>query len=189
MSASSKATAARRLFVGIALDAAVRATCAAVAQRLRAAGFAAIYEDPAKLHLTLAFLGNVAAPHCNESAVALGDAAARCSRFGIVLDKLDAFPHARRPRVVYVGARAGGPAFHALAETVRNVYRSRGFTFKDDCVAHVTIARVKESKRPLPMLEIAPIRLEIAALSLFESIVDPDKNTSRYALLSQDALR
>jgi RNA 2',3'-cyclic 3'-phosphodiesterase len=185
-------TRTRRLFVGIELDPMARAGCAAAAEQLRRTGFAARFEDPGKLHVTLAFLGNVTASDYDAITAALASAAASYAPFVVTLDKLGAFPHERKPRVVYVGAREQGRAFRSLANSVRAAYLALGFTFKDDAVAHVTIARVKEARRPLPSLELAPIRVGISSVTLFESIFDAEKNTSRYEtsasvpLLSED---
>jgi RNA 2',3'-cyclic 3'-phosphodiesterase len=170
----------RRLFVGLELDRAARAGCAAAAEQLRRTGFAARYEEPDKLHVTLAFLGNVAASDYDAVAATLESSAASFAPFAVRLDKLGAFPHERKPRVVYIGAREQGGAFRSLAQSVRTAYLARGFIFKEDAVAHVTIARVKEARRPLPALELAPIRVGIERVMLFESIFDPEKNTSRY---------
>jgi RNA 2',3'-cyclic 3'-phosphodiesterase len=170
----------RRLFVGIALDESARAGCAAASEELRRTGFDAKYEASEKLHVTLAFLGFVEPSRSDEIVAELIASAARSKPFSVVLDKLGAFPHERRPRVVYVGAREQGARFRALAESVRNAYLAAGFEFKNDAVAHVTIARVKESRRSLPLIELAPIPLEIRELALFESLPDPARKTSRY---------
>jgi 2'-5' RNA ligase len=174
---------ARRLFVGIALDETAREACAQAARRLRATGFGAGYEEPAKFHVTLAFLGNVDEARCAGVVSGVREAAARGSSFTIVLDRLSAFPHERKPRVVYAGARDRGADFPRLAETVRSTFVRRGFEFANDAVAHVTIARVKGPPRPLPLVEIAPIWLRCGTLSLFESIFDKQKNTSRHEVL------
>ena len=108
--------------------------------------------------------------------------------FSIVLDKLGAFPHERKPRVVYAGARDQGADFRFLAGTVRSAYARRGFAFGNDAVAHVTVARAKEPPRPLPLVEIAPIFLRCETLSLFESIFDKQKSTSRYEVLFEENL-
>jgi RNA 2',3'-cyclic 3'-phosphodiesterase len=170
----------RKLFVGIDLDDDARARCAAVSQALRDTGFDARYESAEKLHVTLAFLGYVEPALCEEVVSELSAASAPAKPFALTLDKLGAFPHERRPRVVYVGARAQGAPYRELAQSVRGAYARLDFEFKDDAVAHVTIARVKESKRPLPLVEFAPIRLEVEALTLFESLPDPSRKTSRY---------
>ncbi|MGA8097091.1 MAG: RNA 2',3'-cyclic phosphodiesterase [Candidatus Cybelea sp.] len=170
----------RKLFIGIDLDEDARARCTAVSQALRDTGFDARYESPEKLHVTLAFLGYVEPTLCEEVFSELGAACAATKPFPLTLDKLGAFPHERRPRVVYVGARQQGAPFRELAQSVRAAYARLDFEFKEDAVAHVTIARVKESKRPLPLLEFPPIRLEVEALTLFESLPDPSRKTSRY---------
>jgi 2'-5' RNA ligase len=175
----------RRLFAGIALDERARAACAAVSEELRKTDFAAKYEAPEKLHVTLAFLGFVEPSRYDEIVSKLASCATRSRPFSVTLDKLGAFPHERRPRVVYVGAREQGIQFRALASTVREAYADLGFDFKNDAVAHVTIARAKESKRPLPSIEFAPIPLEIGTLALFESLPDPARKTSRYEVVTK----
>ena len=181
----------RKLFAGIELDEAARTACAAVSEALQQTGFPAKYEAPEKLHVTLAFLGYVNPELVEAVEAALHEIAARTAPFALSLDKIGAFPHERRPRVVFVGARAQGPAFRSLAEALRRAYAALGFTFDNDAVAHVTVARVKESRRPLPIVEFAPILLKLDRLTLFESLPDPAARTSRYervgvATLNQD---
>jgi len=177
----------RRLFAGIELDGHARAACAEVSEALRATGFDARYEAPEKLHVTLAFLGFVESSGCEEVAAVLPEAAAHVVPFAVSLDKLGAFPHERRPRVIYVGSREQGAAFRTLAAEIRNGYAKLGFAFESDAVAHVTIARVKAPKIPLPLVEFAPIVLEIRELALFESLPDPARNTSRYEVVARAA--
>ena len=169
-----------RLFAGIALDDAARDTCTNVAMRLEQHGFEARYESPAKLHITLAFLGNVDAERAEEIERVVREVAASAASFDLTLDKLGAFPHERKPRIIYVGSREQGPRFRDLANRLRGAYRAIGFTFEDDAVAHVTIARVKNQRRKstLPPLEVHPTTLTVNRLVLFESI--PDRETTRY---------
>ncbi len=173
----------RRLFVGIALDEATRDACAGASQQLQKSGFAAKYEAREKLHVTVAFLGYIPGQSYAEVVSALEPAAACSAAFTVTLDKLGGFPHERRPRIVYVGAREQGAPFRMLAARVRDAYVALGFAFKDDAVAHVTIGRVKAPSRALPLIEFAPITLRIEALTLFESLPDRANNTSRYETL------
>jgi 2'-5' RNA ligase len=177
----------RKLFVGIELDAESRLACAAASERLRKTGFAAKYEAPEKLHVTLAFLGYVE-PSGYANVVETLAAAANAAAFSVTLDKVGAFPHERRPRVVFIGAREQGAQFRMLAERVRDAYASLEFEFKDDAVAHVTIARVKGGRGSLPLIEFAPIPLRIERLTLFESLPDREHNTSRYEVVERAAL-
>ncbi|HTU83658.1 MAG TPA: RNA 2',3'-cyclic phosphodiesterase [Candidatus Acidoferrales bacterium] len=175
----------RRLFAGLELDGATRDGCAGAAERLQRTGFAARYESADNYHLTLAFLGNVAAGRFAQMTAALRRAANACAAFEICLDKLGAFPHERKPRIVFAGARRQGPKFAAMAATVRDVYRSEGFRLEGDAIAHVTIARVKDPRRPLPPVEIQPIRFAVRSIALFESVLDPERGSSRYTVVER----
>jgi 2'-5' RNA ligase len=134
-------------------------------------------------------LGYVEAAKCEEIASTLNAVGISVKPFAVMLDKLGAFPHERRPRVVFVGAREQGAPFRTIAQSVRKAYERLSFAFRDDAVAHVTIARVKESKRPLPLIEFAPIRLEVEGFTLFESLPDPARKTSRYAIVADAPLQ
>ncbi|MBV9263826.1 MAG: RNA 2',3'-cyclic phosphodiesterase, partial [Candidatus Eremiobacteraeota bacterium] len=125
--------------MGVQLDDDARDACAAVSSRLSKTGYAARYEPPEKLHVTLAFLGYVEPLRLDEVRFALQAASQCASEFGVVLDKLGAFPHERKPRVVYIGAREQGAGFRRLAFEVRARYAALGFDFRDDAVVHVTI--------------------------------------------------
>ena len=178
----------RRLFVGVQLDDASRAASAGVSEGLQRTGFAAKYEPAEKLHVTLAFLGNVGPSQYEAVAEALDRGANENAPFALTLDRIGAFPHEHKPRVIYIGAREQGAPFRKLAQSVRDSYAALGFQFDEDPVAHVTIARVKEPRAPLRSVEFVPIGFEIGSLSLFESLFDPKVNTSRYEITRVAAL-
>lgn len=178
-----------RLFAGIELDDTARAACGAVIAELARSGFAAKFEGLDKLHVTLAFLGNVDPGHLAEILRVMDEAAAAATApLDVPLDKVGAFPHERKPRIVYVGAREQGRDFRMLCDRLRSGYARLGFTFKDDAVAHVTVARVKDPRRPLPLVSVAPVTLRVDALALFESVHDKEKNTSRYVVSATSEL-
>ncbi|HKE36152.1 MAG TPA: RNA 2',3'-cyclic phosphodiesterase [Candidatus Baltobacteraceae bacterium] len=178
-----------RLFAGVALDEATRATCGTVIGELQRGGFAAKFEGLDKLHVTLAFLGNVDSERHDEIVRVLEETAAATDPFDLTFDKVGAFPHERKPRIVYVGARDQGRDFRLLCARMRGAYGELGFGFKDDAVAHVTVARVKEPGRPLPLVEVAPVTMRVSRLTLFESLHDKEKNTSRYIASATSDLR
>jgi RNA 2',3'-cyclic 3'-phosphodiesterase len=180
--------AAMRLFAGIELDQRTRDACVAIQDRLRTTGFDARFEPAEKLHITLAFLGRVDPAQLDDVTHVLDDVASHHLTFTLTLDKLGAFPHERRPRVIFIGSRAQGAPIRALATALHERYGSMGFNFEDDVVAHVTIARVKGgARRPVPLLDIAPQQLRVERLALFESL--PDKRTTRYVVRNASAMR
>jgi 2'-5' RNA ligase len=175
-----------KLFTGIDLTPSVRAACNVVTERLRGAGLDARFESPKKLHITLAFLGWVDPESIEPVRDALARAAHDAKPFELTLDKIGAFPHERRPRVVWIGASEQVTAFRELSRSVRAAYEDLGFTFDKDAVAHVTIARVKGGDAHLPMLDVKPMKLAVRELTLFESI--PAERTTRYKVRAHYAL-
>jgi 2'-5' RNA ligase len=179
----------RRYFAGIELDDATRNAGASVGHRLREAGFSAGFEGADKLHLTLAFLGNIEEGRVGDIVTALQRAAEAISPFDVTLDRIGAFPHERSPRVVYIGARQQDANFRNAAKIVRAEYAKLGFIFTDDAVAHVTIARVKGARTgPAPAFDVAPIPIAVVELALFESIFDPTRRSTRYEIAARASL-
>lgn len=176
-----------KLFTGIALTPAARAKCAGVIERLRDSGLDARFEAPEKLHITLAFLGWVEPEAVGPVRDALARTAQENTAFDITLDKLGAFPHERKPRVVWIGASNQGAAFRNLSRSVRAAYETLGFHFEKENVAHVTLARVKGGDAHLPMLDIKPMKLAVRKLTLFESI--PAERTTRYEVRARYSLK
>lgn len=176
-----------KLFVGIELDDDVRAACTSIAQRLQSCGLVARFEPPEKLHVTLAFLGWVEPEAVGPISVAMENVARKHSPFVLRLDRVDAFPNERKPRVVWIGSHDQGQPFRELSHALRVAYEERGFSFDKDALAHVTVARVKEPRRPLPMLDgIEPVEQRVASIALFDSI--PAKGTTRYEVRKRAAL-
>ncbi|HEV2261837.1 MAG TPA: RNA 2',3'-cyclic phosphodiesterase [Candidatus Rubrimentiphilum sp.] len=156
-------------------------------KRLQRGGLDARFERAEKLHVTLAFLGWVDPEQIEAVGDALARAASQCASFQMTLNKVGAFPHERRPRVVWIGSHTQGAAFRHLAETVRDFYQELGFAFDKPAVAHVTIARVKGGHAHLPALDLKPLKLRIGALTLFESI--PAGPTTRYEVRARHPLK
>ena len=177
-----------RLFVGLALDDATRGACIEAQQRLLRAAIDARYTDAENLHLTLAFLGEVSQERLCEIEGVIDAVAYATAEFELALDRIGAFPNERRPRIVYLGSRAANARFGALAQALREGYGELGFTFEDDAIAHVTLARINaSSRRPLPMIEPTPHTMPVTHLTLFAS--SPAHGAVRYERRSTTALR
>lgn len=167
-----------KLFAGIELDKRVREQCASVAARLEAHGLDARFEPADKLHITLAFLGWVDPERVESIRDALYAGANAAAPFTLTLDTLGAFPHERRPKIVWIGSRDQGAPYRRAAYGTRAAFEQAGFAFDKDAVAHVTIARVKGGRAHLPMLEVKPMHVHVTEVALFESL--PAGPTTRY---------
>lgn len=175
-----------KLFAGIELDDRVRTECAKIIARLANHGLDARFESAEKLHITLAFLGWVEPEQVGGIQEALHLAASAVRPFTLTLDTLGAFPHERRPKIIWIGARDQGVTYRTLAASARKAYEPLGFTFDKDAIAHVTVARVKGGRAHLPMLEVKPMHLHITKIALFESL--PAGPTTRYEVLDRAPL-
>lgn len=167
-----------KLFAGLELDDRTRAWSSAIAARLQACALPGRFESPEKFHITLAFLGWVAPEAVEPIRSVVRTQASRTRPFTLTLDRIGAFPHERKPRIVWIGAHRQGDAFKTLSRNVQDAYTELGFVFSQDPVAHITIARVKGGAAHLPSIDIEPAELAVTHLTLFESL--PAQGTTRY---------
>lgn len=131
-----------RLFFAIALPDPVRITLAGFADNI--AGIRWIPE--ANLHLTLRFIGNVD----KETGDRICDAARAVSteRFDLELNRVGAFPSARNPRVLWIGADPSPPMI-TLYEKLDSCLKELRLDLDERPFSpHISIGRVRRGKRP-----------------------------------------
>jgi len=161
-----------RLFFAVWPDAGSAARLAALAEE------AAIVSGgrpvpAAKIHLTLAFLGETAP----ERAAAAIEAArgVRFAPFGLALDCVGSF---RAARVAWAGSLAPQPGLAALQAGLAARLRAAGFALEERPFAvHATLAR--RAMRAVPRARIEPIAWTVDALTLVRS----ETGTGRYEVV------
>ena len=103
---------------------------------------------PGSVHLTLRFLGDVDANKIKELSERMRSLEEHRS-FNVSVEGLGAFPNAREPRVVWIGADLGDPFRSILSDLDRMLdslvidYDRRPFK------AHVTVGRVNRRSEPI----------------------------------------
>lgn len=139
-----------RLFVAFDLSAEVRQALRELVSQLQRASAEARWVRAEGLHLTLKFLGELP----EEKLPALKEALARVSSPRAVemeFRGVGYFPHARRPRVIWVGVRAS-ENLPDLAAQVETAVEPFGVAREPRAyVPHLTLGRFKGAKR-LPRL-------------------------------------
>lgn len=147
-----------RLFIAIPVAPEVRG---AIADLVRNGSPSFRWVVPAQYHITLKFLGDVDEPDVKtvhegvQEAVAAGPAQA----FSLTARGIGAFPHPRRPRVLWVGIAGNDDAVHNLQMRIENALAARGFPREQRPFRpHITIARAR-SDAPFP----APLKPHAAA--------------------------
>jgi len=184
-----------RCFLGFELSAEVREAIGAVQERLRHQLPSARWVRPVNLHLTLRFLGEQGSERVSAFVRDLRDPVAACDRFSLEFRGCDAFPNAKRARVVWVGAHDPDRALGRLRASVdRSLQRSGLEREKRPFAPHLTIARFKKGRKPESALEalisaLADHRfgeVAIRELVLFES--DLSSRGVRYQVVERFGL-
>ena len=168
---------------GNAWSAEVRAALARAQQALRAAApHAAVrWTDPATIHLTVKFLGEVPADGIAAVSAAVAATGATSPPFEIAVGGLGAFPSLARPQVVWAGITAGGPPLAALAARIEAAVEPLGFAREARPFrGHLTIGRVRSPAGVRPLADAVEAACGLAfgtwtarEIVLFESRLGP----------------
>jgi 2'-5' RNA ligase len=177
-----------RLFFGVPVDEAVRERVAELQQRLKAGAGKVSWEQPAKFHFTLRFLGEMPEERVPKVAEAADGVWAAARPGQVVLRGIGAFPTPRSPRVIWVGVGKGAEVIGgleqalsaALEEAIRFPREKRGYA------PHLTIGRVRVPRRD-PGLEAAIAELadaeagqfDVSQFVLYQSILGPGGSVYR----------
>lgn len=140
-----------RSFVAIELPGEIRLKLAEVESRLKSSAPSGVkWVKPDNIHLTLKFLGSVAADRTGEIAGVLKEAAQSISPFQLEIKDGGAFPDLRRVQVVWVGVSGDLAKLGRLQQRIESNLACLGFTAETRPFApHLTLARL-DRKIPLP---------------------------------------
>lgn len=137
-----------RLFIALRFPDRLRNRIYEAAEPLRAAEPPVRWVDPAQLHLTLQFLGEVEAARAEAWSAALEEVAARHAPFGLPLGGVGGFPSLRSPRVIWLGVPEPPEALAALQSAVVEASAGLGVEpEKRPFHAHVTLGRTRRRLR------------------------------------------
>ncbi|MFQ5826406.1 MAG: RNA 2',3'-cyclic phosphodiesterase [Dehalococcoidia bacterium] len=174
-----------RCFIAIELPPEVKSSLAQLQDRLRQGGFSGVrWVDPEGIHLTLKFLGPVAAHRLPQIKECLAQAAQGIGPFSLELAGTGVFPNPSRPRVAWVGLSG---EVEKLAQLQKDIdlelvplgfpREARGFT------PHLTLARLREGTAPQERQRFgrqvvstsfeAPVPVPVEQISLIRSQLTP----------------
>lgn len=185
-----------RTFLAIELTDAARAALAHAVARL-AHDFPMIrWSDPATIHLTLAFLGELDDARLGDAIAAADDAASSAAPFRLSIASISSFGSVAAPRVIWAGVHGDVPRLMALQVSLASTLAARGFPREARPFApHLTLARLKGlldgavlrqlSALPLPTSSTAS--WPVHALSVMRSELRQDG--ARYTRLYTAPLR
>jgi 2'-5' RNA ligase len=148
-----------RAFVAVELDDQVRREVAKVQQEAasRIEDGIVRWARPANLHLTLAFLGEVAEQRQSELEAHILRACGG-PPFDLRLGETGAFPNLARPRIFWIGVTDGVASLANLAEDLRSRLRSAGFSLEERAFhPHLTLGRLNRAALPAEALAAGEI--------------------------------
>jgi len=140
---------ALRLFVALAVPEAVREKMARMQDRLRplAAPGDVRWVAPEQFHLTLKFLGAVAADRLDAVTKSLAEACAGTAPFRLRAKGIGFFPHARSPRVLWIGIEDAEDRLTAFQRRVERLLSPWAEGPAENFRAHVTLGRFQKFRR------------------------------------------
>ena len=105
--------------------------------------------DPYSIHLTLKFLGNVAADRIDKITRAMGEAVQGASPFHLEVKDLGVFPNLRRVQVAWVGVSGEVDKLVQLQQRIESSLVPQGFTAESrPFTPHLTLARIRDRASP-----------------------------------------
>jgi len=133
-----------RTFVAVEINTAVREQTEQLIKRLQTAPVDVKWVEPRNLHLTLKFLGDVAAEETVRVCHAVARTAEQVAPFELELCGAGAFPNAQRPRTLWLGTGSGRELLETLHQRLESALRKLGFRRESRRFhAHLTLGRVR----------------------------------------------
>jgi 2'-5' RNA ligase len=105
--------------------------------------------DPYSIHLTLKFLGDIAAAKISDITSTIEEASREIAPFSLEVKGLGVFPNFKRVRVVWVGVRGDTSRLKLLQQRIESNLVPFGFARESrPFTPHLTLARVRERIAP-----------------------------------------
>jgi len=170
-----------RLFICVDLPAEIKNVITSLQVRLRplAKGYVS-WARPEGLHLTLKFLGQVAASRVAEITELMENAGRKAQPFELIISGTGAFPNFARPRVYWAGIQEPAGILQRLQSQLEAELCAAGFSAEERPFSpHLTLARVKQPlsvadlSRALAESELAAMSFTAAGIILMASTLLP----------------
>lgn len=133
-----------RTFIALEMNSDVQSHLADVIRQVACVLPGVRWVDPASIHLTLAFLGELSDEQLIAAQEATRAAALQSESFSYQLSRLGIFGSPRQPRVIWMGIEEPKGLLQRVHQTVSRELRQREFELETRPFApHFTLARVK----------------------------------------------
>lgn len=181
-----------RIFLAVFPSAEAQAAAARVVERLRRPGDRVSWTKRENLHYTLRFMGELGESGVARVTEATNQGVVGHPRFEAMLGEAGAFPDPRRARVLWLGLAQGAETLAALARSVEEALRRRGFDRADHAfTSHLTLGRVRQrdqdwSERLVGVSAEPTARFPVDRVLVVQSTLSP--GGSRYDVRAEAGL-
>lgn len=146
-----------RAFIACSLDEGTRERIRELCVKLKKTDTGIKWVRPEAMHLTLRFLGEIGEDEVELAGEAMQEAAAGASPVRIEVGGYGTFPAGKKPRVIWLGLKKGGPELYSIFERLEDALQAGGLGPADKPFRpHLTLGRVKSPRgvnRALKILE------------------------------------
>jgi 2'-5' RNA ligase len=173
-----------RLFVAVNIPENLKKSISKLVERVRVDNDFIRWIPPGNVHITLKFLGEVAPSLLAEIEEVLESTTSRYPSFHLTVEGAGAFPHMRKPRVVWLGIR-GGEILHSIHSDLNRDLARLGFEMESRPFRpHLTIGRARSSRSGKGMrlesiedrfvdVRVEVVRFQVTSVELMESFLEP----------------
>lgn len=167
-----------RCFIAIALDGDTKRQLGRIQTKIRSTGIYAGWPSAQNFHLTLKFLGNIHEHTLPCIKTVLSETLADKARFNITFNRLGVFPHARHPKVIWIGPDKTNPELLSLQRDIDSSLNQCRFAKEKRFSPHITLSRVRHHIKPdtlKKVLDIEPgaIKMVVNQVHLIKSRLSP----------------
>lgn len=157
-----------RAFIAIRVPPPVQELSGQLKKRLGQEGKTVSWVKPANVHLTLKFLGNISEKRALRVKGTLEKTVAGMSSFRMQTDELGVFPHARNPRVIWLGLTEATGALIRLEKNLSKELEKLGFEReRKKFTPHITLGRIRSNKEKDKIMELIETRGEFPPHEIF----------------------
>ena len=157
-----------RAFIAVELPKDLKKELAALEMLLKNNGPSVVkWVDPASIHITLKFLGEISTDKVEKLIQAMDEAVKGTAPFQLEVRKLGAFPAPDRPQVIWVGVKGEVDKITRLQQSIEASCERLGFSRENRAFTpHLTLGRVRDEARPNERQRLGKQLMETSFTSL-----------------------
>ena len=183
-----------RVFIAISLPTDIKEGISSQTDPLKTQFPRVKWEQPNKLHITLAFLGKIDKGRLEDLKTGIAEVTKNSQAFNLtVLNGLSYFYKRHADSIIFINVQDPNHKLKTFYQKLQKSLKSIGFFLPERLSPHITVGRLKRIRFPnerkriladIAKVEPRPLgEFVVKALDLYESLYSLEKSTSQYKLI------